>query len=74
MHALHLLSDNEKVMTRSNKNIIIDHFRTLFTRHQQYLETSLKRNDLAFISIKETRYKAHKISLNRGGLYIDTLK
>ena len=72
---LHLVSDTVKIMIAYNTNRNInDTFQTILTKYQQGLDTSIKISDLVFICIEEARYIFHKISLNRGGSYIDTPK
>ena len=42
--------------------------------YQGSLKAKMKRSDLVFDSVDALYYKIYKISLNRGGSYIDSLK
>ena len=41
-------------------------------KYQEGLEKSMKGSDFVFDSVDTLYYKLHKISLNRGGSYIDS--
>ena len=41
-------------------------------KYQEGLEKSMKGSDFVFDSVDLLYYKLHKISLNRGGSYIDS--
>ena len=43
-------------------------------KYQGWLENSMKGREFVFDSVDLLYYKLHKISLNRGGSYIDSLE
>ena len=49
-------------------------FESLLQRCQEGLEESMRGNEFVFDSVSSLHYKLHKISLNRGGSYIDSPK
>ena len=54
--------------------IIEELFESLLKRYQKGLEESMKRSEFIFDSVDSLYYKCHRISLNRGGMYIDSSK
>ena len=54
--------------------IIKELFESLLQRCQEGLEESMRGNEFVFDSVNSLHYKLHKISLNRGGSYIDSPK
>ena len=66
-------SDNIEIMMGSKTNEITEElFKSLLQRYQEELEESLKESEFDFDSVGLLEYKLNKISLNRGGLYIDS--
>ena len=60
-------------MVDSETNEIIEErFKSLLQRHQEGLEESMKGSEFVFDSVGLLEYKLNKISLNRGGSYIDS--
>ena len=55
-------------------NIIKELFKSLKDKYQESLKEKMKRSDLVFDSVDALYYKFYKISLNRGGSYIDSPK
>ena len=53
---------------KSLKNFV----KFLLQKYQEGLEKSLNRSEFVFDSVDLLHYELHKISLNRGGLYIDS--
>ena len=49
-------------------------FKSLLQRYQKRLEESMKVSEFVFDSVGLLEYKLNKISLNRGGSYIDSPK
>ena len=49
-------------------------FKLLLQRYQKRLEESMKVSEFVFDSVGLLEYKLNKISLNRGGSYIDSPK
>ena len=72
---IHLKSDNIKIMIDSAADEIIEEpFESLLQRYQERLEESKKGSDLIFNSIDAFYCNLNKISLSRGGSYIDSLE
>ena len=53
-------------------DIINELFKSFFRRNQENLVTKMKGSEFIFESADLLYYNLHKISLNRGGLYIDS--
>ena len=71
--AMHSTSNNEDFFTDDNANDIIDELlKSLLSRYQNNLETSIRGNYFIFDSVQLLYYKFHKINFVRGGSYIDT--
>ena len=49
-------------------------FDSFLQRYQKHLEESMRGSEFVFDCVDSLYYKLHKISLNRGGLYIDSPK
>ena len=60
------------MMGNERDEIIDELFEPLLQRYQEGLEESVKGSEFVFDSIDLLYYKLHKISLNRGGSYIDS--
>ena len=60
------------MMGNERDEIIDELFESLLQRYQEGLEESVKGSEFVFDSIDLLYYKLHKISLNRGGSYIDS--
>ena len=74
-HNMSTKSNNIEVMMGSEKDEVIeDLFKSLLQRFQEKLEEPVRGSDFIFGSIDELYYDLHKISLNRGGSYIDSPK
>ena len=70
---MHTKGDNTEFMMGNERDEIIDElFESLLQRYQEGLEESVKGSEFVFDSIDLLYYKLHKISLNRGGSYIDS--
>ena len=66
-------SDNiEVMMGNETDKIIEDLFDSFLQRHKKNLEESMRESEFVFDSVDSLYYKLHKISLNRGGSYIDS--
>ena len=71
--AMHSTSNNEDFFTDDNANDIIDELlKSLLSRYQNNLETSIRGHYFIFDSVQLLYYKFHKINFVRGGSYIDT--
>ena len=73
-HIMHSKSDNEKIMSGIEADDIINElFESFSKKCQEGLETKMREGrNFVFESVNWLYYSLHKISLNRGGLYIDS--
>ena len=68
-----LKSDNVEFKFYDNVNDIVDElFKTLLSRYQDNLETSMRGNDFIFDSVQLLQYKCHRINFRCRGSYIDS--
>ena len=68
-------SDNiEVTMVNETDKIIKDLFDSFLRRYQKNVEESMKGREFVFDNVDSLYYQLHKISLNRGGSYIDSPK
>ena len=68
-------SDNiEVIIGIETDKIIEDLFDSFLQRYQKGLEESMRESKYIFDNVDLLYYKLHKISLNRGGSYIDSPK
>ena len=62
-----------KITPYSNANDVTDtFFKSLRSRYQEHLETSMKGSDFIFDSVQLMYYKYHKVNLKCGDSYIDS--
>ena len=72
---MHAKSNNvEIVMGSETDEIIKELFKSFFQRCQERLEESMRGSDFIFDSVDVLYYDLNKISLSRGGSYIDSPK
>ena len=70
---MHTKSDNVKIMNGTDTNdAIIELIKSFTKKHQEGLETKMKRSSYIFERDDLLEYHLHKISLNRGSSYTDT--
>ena len=70
---MHKTSDNVEIMISNETNEIIKElFDSLLQKYQKGLEEQMKGSEFIFDSVDLLYYKCHKISLDQGGLYIDS--
>ena len=75
IHKMHTKSDNIEIMSGTETNDIINElFKSFLRRYQEGLETKMKGSSFIFERVDLLDYYLHKISLNRGGSYIDSPK
>ena len=73
LRIMHTKSDNIEIMNSIETNDIINElFISFLRRYQEILETKMKGSSFVFESVDLLYYKLHKISLKRGGSYIDS--
>ena len=72
---MHTRSDNEKFMNGSDTDGIIKGlFKSLLQRYQENLQEKMRGSDFAFDGVNFLYYDFNKISINKGGSYIDSPK
>ena len=70
---MHSNSSNIKFTPYSDANDVIEKlFKSLRSKYEDNLETSMKRSDFIFDSVQLMYYKCHKVNFKRGGSYIDS--
>ena len=69
---MHSKSDIEIIMGIETHEIIEELFECLLQGFYEELEESIKRSEFIFDSVDVLYYNLNKISLNRGGSYIDS--
>ena len=74
-HVMHTKSDNKEFMNGSDKDEIIKElFKSLLQRCQENLQEKMRGSDFAFDGVNFLYFDFNKISISRGGLYIDSPK
>ena len=72
---MHTRSDNVEIMFGDNIDDIIEQlFRLLLQKYEENLQNKMRRSDFEFDGVNFLYYDFNKISLNRGGSYIDSPK
>ena len=72
---MHTRSDNEEFMNGSDTDEIIKElFKSLLQRYQKNLQEKMRGSDFAFDGVNFLYYDFNKISINKGGSYIDSPK
>ena len=70
---MHTKSDNITIMNGiETEDIINELFNTFRKRYQEGLETKMRGSSFTFERVDLLEYHLHKISLNRGGSYIES--
>ena len=70
---MHTRSDNEKLMNGSDTDEIIKElFKSLLQRYQENLQEKMRGSDFEFDGVNFLYYDFNKISISRGGSYIDS--
>ena len=70
---MHAKSDNVEIMIGSETNEIIEElFKSFLQRYHEGLEESMRGSEFIFDSVDALYYDLNKISLSRGGSYIDS--
>ena len=74
IRTMHTKSNNIEIASGfETNNIINELFRSLIKRYQENVETKMRGSEFVFYSVDLLYYILHKIRLNRGGSYIDSL-
>ena len=72
---MHTKSINEEFMNGSDTDEIVKElFKSFLQRHQENLQEKMKGSDFAFDGVNYLYYNFNKISISRGGSYIDSPK
>ena len=72
---MHTRSDNEEFMNGSDTDEIIKElFKSLLERYQKNLQEKMRGSDVVFDGVNFLYYDFNKISISRGGSYIDSPK
>ena len=72
---MHTKSDNKEFMNGSHTDEIVKElFKSLLQRHQKNVQEKMRGSDFAFDGINFLYYDFNKISISRGGSYIDSPK
>ena len=76
MHnALYTKSDNAEIRIGDDTNDVIKElFRSFLQRYQESLQEKMKGSEFEFDGVNLLYYDFNKISLNRGGSYIESAK
>ena len=66
-------SDNVEIMSGTETSDVINElFKSFFRKYQEELQTKMRGSNFTFERVNLLYYHLHKISLNRGGSYIDS--
>ena len=72
---MHTRSDNEEFMNGSDTDEVIKLlFRSFLQKYQEHLRTKMRGSDFEFDGVNLLYYNFNKITLNRGGSYIEPAK
>ena len=71
---MHTKSDNTEIMIGSDTNEVIKEFFKSFLQRYQGIQEKMRGSDSEFDGIHLLYYDFNKISLNRGGSYIESAK
>ena len=72
---MHTKSDNEEVMVGSDtSDAIKELFKWFLQRYEEVLQEKIKGSDFEFDGVNLLYYDFNKMSLNRGGSYIESAK
>ena len=74
-HIMHTKSDNIEIMIGDdNDDIIEERFESFLQKYEENLQNKMRGSDFEFDGVNFLYYDFNKISLNRGGSYIDSPK
>ena len=70
---MHTKSNNREIMIGSDTNEVIEElFKSLLQKYQENLEEKMRGSEFVFDEVNMLHYDLNKISLKRGGSYIDS--
>ena len=67
-------NDVEIMMGSETDDIVEDFFESFLQKHQEGLEESMRGSEFAYDIVDALHYNLNKVSLSRGGSYIDSPK
>ena len=74
-HIIHTRSNNEEFLNGSDTDEVIKLlFRSFLQKYQEHLQSKMRGSDFEFDGVNLLYYNFNKISLNRGGSYIEPVK
>ena len=72
---MHTKSNNVEIMVGSEANEIIEHlFKSFLQKYREGLEESMRGSEFVYDSVDVLYYNLNRVSLSRGGSYIDSPK
>ena len=72
---MHTKSNSIEIMIGSDTNEVIEElFKSLLQSYQENLEEKMSSSDFVFDAVNVLHYHLNKVSLSRGGSYIDSPK
>ena len=72
---MHTKSDNAEIRIGDDTNDVVKElFKSLLQRYQENLQEKMRGSDFEFDGVNLLYYDFNKISLNRGGSYIESVK
>ena len=72
---MHTKSGNEEIMNGSDTDEIIEElFKSFLQKYEENLKEKMKGSEFEFDGVDFLYYDFNKISINRGGSYIDSPK
>ena len=72
---MHTKSDNTEIRIGDDTNDVIkEHFKSFLQRYQESLQGNMRGSEFQFYGVNLLYYDFNKISLNRGGSYIESAK
>ena len=72
-HVMHLNKDDIKFTSYNDANELVNKlFKSLHSKYQENLETSMKGNDFNFDSVQLLYFQYHIVNFKHGGSYIDS--
>ena len=75
IRTMHTKSNNVEIMMgRQTDEIIVELFYSFLQKYQKGLEESMRGSEFVYDSVDALYYNLNKVSLSRGGSYIDSLK
>ena len=73
IRTMYMKSNNIEIMMSNETDEVVEElFGSHLQKYQEGLEEKIRRREFVFDSVDLLHYNFHKISLNRGGFYIDS--